>query len=112
MTDEADEHADHVATYRIVSDAMAETASKARLFTFVVHAADDRWPDPGPRYETKTIDGIVYPVHVTWPPPIRIPITSGEAVVKLRALKQHFSQWALDGPYLGAFVKSEEVFWG
>jgi hypothetical protein len=77
----------------------------------MVHAADDRWPDPGPIYETKEIDGVVYPRGVLWPPPIRVPILPGQAANKFRALKKHASQWALDHDYLGAFVKTEEVFW-
>jgi hypothetical protein len=77
----------------------------------MVHAGHDRWPDPGPRYETKTIDGVVEPRGVEWPPPIRLPITPEEAVVKFLALTRHASQWALDHDYMGAFVKTEEVFW-
>lgn len=111
VTDGADEHADHSATHRVVVEAMRETGSDARLYTFMVHAGHDRWPDPGPRYETKVIDGVVAPRGVEWPPPIRLPITPEEAEVKRRALMKHASQWRLDHAYLGAFVKSEEVFW-
>jgi LmbE family N-acetylglucosaminyl deacetylase len=111
VTDAADEHADHSATYRVVRDAMQATGSKARLLTYVVHAGHDTWPDPGPHYETKTIEGVTHPRGVSWPPPIRIPLTEYEAEVKRRALTKHASQWALDHAYLGTFVKSEEVFW-
>ena len=111
VTDAADDHADHRATYAVVAEAMRATRSNAQLFTFLVHAAGDRWPDPGPTFETKTIDGTVYPQHIAWPPPIRRPVTGQEAEVKRRALTRHASQWALDHEYLGAFVKSEEVFW-
>lgn len=111
VTAEADEHGDHSATYRVVRDAMQTTGSKARLLTFVVHAGHDTWPDPGPQYETKTINGVVHPRGVSWPPPIRIPITDHEVEVKRQALMKHASQWALDHAYLGTFVKSEEVFW-
>lgn len=112
VTDRADEHGDHSATYHFVASAMKATGSAARLLTFVVHAGGDHWPDPGPVYETKVVDGKVAPAGVSWPPPIRIPITPEQAEVKLRALKCHASQWTLDHEYLGAFVKSEEVFWG
>ena len=107
----ADEHPDHQATFSLVEAAVRETATTARLLTFMVHAGGDGWPDPGPRYETKTVDGVVQPWGVSWPPPVRIPITEREAGVKLRALMLNASQWALDHAYLGAFVKSEEVFW-
>lgn len=110
-TNGADEHADHVATFQTVSEAMKKTGSKARLLTFVVHAGHDRWPDPGPRYEPKEIDGVVYPRGVSWPPPVRRSILPGQAANKFRALKRNESQWALDHDYLGSFVKSEEVFW-
>jgi LmbE family N-acetylglucosaminyl deacetylase len=111
VTDAADEHGDHSATHQAVTKAMKTAGSTARLFTFMVHAAYDRWPDPGPRFETKTIDGVVYPRGVKWPPPVRVPLLPGHAANKFRALKKNESQWALDHDYLGAFVKSEEVFW-
>jgi LmbE family N-acetylglucosaminyl deacetylase len=110
-THPADEHADHRATYRAVAEAMSRVGSKARLLTFLVHAGGDRWPDPNPVYETKEIDGVVYPKGVAWPPPIRTPITPQEAEAKRHALKKHASQWQLDGEYLQTFVKTEEVFW-
>ncbi len=112
VTDGADEHPDHRATHRVVIEAIEKTGLRPRLFTFMVHAADDRWPDPGPRFETKTIDGVVYPRGVSWPPPVRLRILPGQAANKFRALKKNESQWALDHDYLGSFVKSEEVFWG
>lgn len=111
VTDAADEHGDHSATHQIVTEAIKRTGSTARVFTFMVHAAHDRWPDPGPLFETKTIDGVVYPRGVKWPPPIRVPLLPGHAANKFRALKKNESQWALDHDYLGSFVKSEEVFW-
>ena len=111
VTDAADEHGDHVATHQVVVEAMKKTRSTARLFTFMVHAAGDRWPEPGPVFETKTIDGVVYPRGVKWPPPVRVALLPGQAANKFRALKKNESQWALDHDYLGAFVKSEEVFW-
>src|SRR5262249_54042395 len=111
VTSAADEHGDHRATYRVVVEAMKETGSEARLYAFLVHAGRDQWPDPGPRYETKVIDAVEYPQGIEWPPPIRLPITPEEAEVKRQALMKHASQWALDHTYLGAFVKTEEVFW-
>lgn len=111
VTDAADEHGDHSASHEIVAAAMRESGSRSELFTFMVHTARDRWPDPGPCYETKTLDGVVYPAGVPWPPPVRVPITAEQQAAKRRALEKHASQWILDHAYLGAFVKSEEVFW-
>jgi LmbE family N-acetylglucosaminyl deacetylase len=112
VTDAADEHSDHSATYQFVTEAMKATGSDARLLTYLVHAGGDHWPDPGPRYETKVIHGVVNPQRIVWPPPIRIPLAPELAAVKLRALQAHATQWKLDHEYLGAFVKAEEVFWG
>jgi LmbE family N-acetylglucosaminyl deacetylase len=111
VTDFADDHSDHRATCAVVAETMRASRSNAQLFTFLVHAAGDRWPDLGPTFERKTIDGTVYPQFIAWPPPIRRPLTGVEADLKRRALMRHASQWALDLEYLGAFVKSEEVFW-
>ena len=102
----ADEHADHAATYRIVSAAIDELDASPQLFIYMVHSDGDRWPPPGPRFERGGLDR-----SVPWPPPVRISLTAAEQDAKRRALKEHRSQWALDHDYLGRFVKSEEVFW-
>jgi LmbE family N-acetylglucosaminyl deacetylase len=111
VTDGADEHADHRVTYRLVKEAVAATDFSGQLFTFIVHSGDLTWPSAGALFETRTIDGTTYPAGVKWPPPIRMPLTAAERETKLRALKCHASQWAIDADYLGRFVKSEEIFW-
>jgi LmbE family N-acetylglucosaminyl deacetylase len=101
-----DEHADHRATYRLVEAAMREVEPKPRLLTYMVHSGKDTWPPAGPRFERGSLD-----VQAPWPPPIRVRLTPEQSATKLRALKAHATQWALDHDYLGRFVKEEEVFW-
>jgi LmbE family N-acetylglucosaminyl deacetylase len=111
VTDGADEHADHRVTYDLVREAAAATGFSGQLLTFIVHSGDLAWPGAGALFETRTSNRITYPTGVSWPPPIRVSLTGAERETKLRALKCHASQWAVDGEYLGRFVKSEEIFW-
>ena len=117
VTDPADQHRDHVATYNFVHDALVAASLQATLLTFLVHNGPG-WPRPtGPtpvsQFESLSVDGIVYPIGVTWPPPVRVPLDPGQAARKLAALDTVFSQIASqkDRLYLESFVKSEEVFW-
>src|ERR1700694_1036879 len=117
VTDPADQHRDHVATYNFVGDAMVALGLQNPLLTFVVHNGPG-WPRPiGPtpnsQFESHTIDGTTYPIGVSWPPPIRLPLVEGQSARKLAALDTIFSQIAAqkDRLYLESFVKSEEVFW-
>jgi LmbE family N-acetylglucosaminyl deacetylase len=117
VTDPADQHRDHVATYTFVRDAMVALGLQNPLLTFIVHNGPG-WPRPiGPTpnspFESHTIDGTTYPIGISWPPPIRLPLTEGQSARKLAALDTIFSQIAApkDRLYLESFVKSEEVFW-
>jgi LmbE family N-acetylglucosaminyl deacetylase len=117
VTDPADKHRDHVATYSFVRDAMVALGLQSPLLTFVVHNGPG-WPRPiGPTpnspFESHTIDGTTYPIGVSWPPPIRVPLAEGQSARKLAALDTIFSQIAAqkDRLYLESFVKAEEVFW-
>ncbi|SRR5713226_5380129 len=117
VTDPADQHPDHHATYDLVRDAIAAIGFRGELLTFVVHSGPG-WPWPiGPTpnlpFDSRTIGHTTYPIGVQWPPPIRIPLTATESTLKLRALDANRSE--LDSPidrlFLESFVKSEEVFW-
>ena len=117
MTDRADMHPDHRATYDLVHDAIAATGLAVQLRTFVVHGGlNQQWPwpvgaTPGSPYESHTHGDVTYPEGVSWPPPVRVPLTAAQSSAKLDALEAHGSQWAIDREYLGSFVKSEEIFW-
>lgn len=117
VTDPADQHHDHVATYNFVHEAMVAASFDEALLTFLVHSGPG-WPRPaGPTpdspFESFSADGTFYPIGVTWPPPIRVPLDPGQSARKLAALDTVFSQIASrkDRLYLESFVKSEEVFW-
>ena len=117
VTDPADTHPDHVATFNLVSDAVSEIGYQGGLLTFVVHSGPNEcWPWPqGPTphssFDQHAVDGTTYPMEVRWPPPIRVPLNPAECAVKIQAIAAHASQCAIDGDYLESFVKSEEVFW-
>lgn len=115
VSDGADEHPDHRATYDLVRDAVAATGYTGELLTYLVHGGQEwPWPEgptPGLPFEVHTTRGDGHPAGVAWPPSLRVPITAGENAVKLRAISAHLSQWEVDGPYLESFVKSEEIFW-
>jgi LmbE family N-acetylglucosaminyl deacetylase len=119
VTDGADEHPDHSATFDLVRDAAMAIGDRGALRTYLVHSGPGlEWPWPvGPTpqtaFESHTVGGATYPLGVTWPPPVRVPVTSAQSALKLRALAAHVSQWdlPLDRVFLESFVKSEEVFW-
>jgi LmbE family N-acetylglucosaminyl deacetylase len=117
VTDSADQHPDHQATYDLVRDAVAAVGFRGILLTFVVHSGPG-WPwPPGPTpdspFDSRTIDGTTYPLGVPWPPSIRVPLTAAQSGRKLEALEANHSQMEspIDRLYLESFVKSEEVFW-
>jgi LmbE family N-acetylglucosaminyl deacetylase len=117
VTDPADTHPDHVATFELVSEAAVKIGHTRDLLTFVVHSGPGTcwpWPQgatPHDAFDHHKIDGITYPIGAGWPPPVRVPLTAAECQRKLRALNAHASQYAVDRIYLESFVKSEEVFW-
>jgi len=115
VTDQADLHPDHRATFNLVRDAIAGTGSTAQLLMYDVHGGQC-WPwPPGPTpfeaLESHMVDGSTFPIGVQWPPPISVTLTEHESTLKLRAMAAHRSQWNVDRAYLESFVKSDEVFW-
>jgi LmbE family N-acetylglucosaminyl deacetylase len=117
VTDAADMHPDHHATYNLVRDAIAAIGFRGEILTFVVHSGPG-WPWPlGPTpdvpFASRTIGVTTYPIGVPWPPPIRIPLSATESGLKLQALDANRSELAsaIDRLFLESFVKSEEVFW-
>jgi len=115
VSDRADQHPDHRATFNLVRDAAAAIGSSVRLITYDVHGGA-YWPWPaGPTplqpLESHLAAGVSYPIDMQWPPPIRVPLTQQESALKLRAIMAHHSQWSIDRAYLESFIKSDEVFW-
>ena len=115
VTDQADQHADHRATFNLVRDAIPAAGSTAQLLTYDVHGGQ-YWPwPPGPTpfepLAAHVVEGITYPIGRHWPPPISVTLTEHESTLKLRAMAAHRSQWNVDRAYLESFVKSDEVFW-
>ena len=111
VTDRADEHPDHRITYQLVREAVTTSRYSGELSTFMIHSGGVEWPGHGPLYEKETVGGRTYPAGVSWPPPIRIPLTAREQQVKSAAMKAHASQWLVNPDYLSRFLKSEEIFW-
>lgn len=117
VTDSADQHPDHKATYDLVSDAIAAIRFRGTFLTFVVHSGPGwPWPQgatPDSPFEARTIDGTTYPVGVAWPPPVRVPLTAAQSALKRQALEANHSQMEspIERQFLESFVKSEEVFW-
>jgi LmbE family N-acetylglucosaminyl deacetylase len=117
VTDPADTHLDHSATFELVAAATAAIEYAGDLLTFVAHSGPNEcwpWPNgaaPHSGFEQHEVEGITYPIGARWPPPVRATLTASECAVKLQAIRAHASQCAVDGEYLESFVKSEEVFW-
>ena len=112
VTHELDKHPDHRVSAELVSAAIADARFTGPLFMFVVHGGGHKnWPGFGPVFEARTVDGVSYPIGVSWPPPIRVPMTEDQVATKLRAMQAHASQWVTDDEFMGRFVKSEEIFW-
>lgn len=114
VTDRADQHPDHSASYHLVHDAIAALGYKATLLTFVVHSGcwpSPRGPTPDFRFQPCSVGRVAYPIGVPWPPPLRVRLSAYQAALKLKALTAYHSQWAILQPFLSSFTKSEEIFW-
>jgi LmbE family N-acetylglucosaminyl deacetylase len=117
VTDQADTHADHQATFNVVTEAAANVGYSGERLTMVIHSGSvESWPWPGGAtassgYEPHAVDGTTYPMGVSWPPPVRVPLTAAQCAVKLKAIAAHASQCTVDRDYLESFVKAEELFW-
>src|SRR4029077_115360 len=119
VTDCADQHPDHSATYDLVRDAANATGFAGALRTYLVHSGPGlEWPwpigvTPQTAFASHVVGDARYPLGMPWPPPVRVPITSAQSAVKLQALAAHKSQWdlPLERAFLESFIKSEEIFW-
>lgn len=117
VTDQADTHPDHRATFNVVTEAAANAGYSGERLTMVVHSGSaERWPWPSGAtssagFEPHEVDGTTFPMGVRWPAPVRVPLTAAQCAVKMRAIAAHASQCAVDREYLESFVKAEELFW-
>lgn len=123
VTNKADRHRDHQASFRFVRDAVKEAGYRGGVETYLIHGGPE-WPwPPGitPRspFEAHPVKGERIPLGVPWPPPVRVALSPEESRLKLAAIRAHATHLenAPEGPlarerdYLESFVKSEEVFW-
>ncbi len=123
VTDEADLHIDHSASFRFVRDAVKDAGYQGEFYTYTNHGGPEwPWPaavTPDQPFAAHTVKGQAIPVGLPWPPTLRVPLTREQADLKLRAIKAHSSHLAettdptmiIERDYLESFVKSEEVFW-
>ncbi len=123
VTDEADSHKDHRATFWIVRDAVKSSGYKGAFYTYVVHSGEEwPWPrgiTPERPFEVHQSKGQQVPAGVVWPPTHRVPLTPEQAALKRKAIAAHILPEAEDPKdrqpgereYLESFVKSEEIFW-
>jgi LmbE family N-acetylglucosaminyl deacetylase len=116
VTDGADHHADHHATFELVRDAAVAAEYREEFFTYLVHLKGREWPwpakaDPKAPFESHVVDGMTVPIGVAWPPDERRPMTIEESAVKLKAIRAYTLELQFNRDYLESFVKSEEIFW-
>ena len=119
VTDSADLHPDHRATFRFVVEALNSLASKPAIHTYLVHSGTaHQWPgstDSSHRglFSQQIDHSVTYPLAVSWPPPVRIPLSNEESAKKLSAIHCYYSQMALptEKEYLESFARGEEIFW-
>jgi LmbE family N-acetylglucosaminyl deacetylase len=123
VTDAADSHADHSASFRFVQEAAKEVNYRGEFYTYLNHGGEEwPWPKgitPERPFAAHKVKGRTIPLGVVWPPPRRVPLTREQAELKLRAIRAHSSHLAgatdpgmiEERAYLESFVKAEEVFW-
>jgi len=118
VTNEVDTHPDHRAAFWFVRDAVKASGYHGELYTYVIHAGSPRsWPlplgaTPQKPFEPPALaNGRGFFEGLLWPPPIRVPLTVKQAIMKLKAIRSHQSQVQLIHLHLESFVKSEEIFW-
>lgn len=123
VSGEADQHPDHRSAFLITREAAALAAHPRPLETYLIHGGPEwPWPlgdTPGSPLERHVVDGREIPIGVSWPPPIRVALSSDEIARKREAILAHASHlrgatepdFLKKREYLLSFVKSEEVFW-
>lgn len=108
-----DQHPDHCATYRFVSDALYtlqqyDAALRPSLLTFLVHFGN-WWPMFG---KESTASQLHLPQHfpeaeATWR---SLSLSAAEMQTKRQALSQYHSQMLVMRQYLLSFVRTNELF--
>ncbi|MNQ91120.1 glucosamine-6-phosphate deaminase-like protein [compost metagenome] len=117
VTDAADTHPDHAASHAFVMEAASQLGYTGMIYTYLIHSgSESQWPwprgiTPELPFEAHMEDGHRVPLHVPWPPPIRRPMTLGQAYCKWQALLAYRSQIPVEPEFLQSFIKSEEIFW-
>ncbi|OCT15962.1 hypothetical protein A8709_10095 [Paenibacillus pectinilyticus] len=117
VTDAADTHLDHAAAHAFVMEAVTQLHYQGAVYTYLIHSGvETQWPwprgiTPEQPFEAHWADGHRIPMHVSWPPPIRRPLSMGQAYCKWQAMLAYRSQIAVEPEFLQSFIKCEEIFW-
>ena len=101
-----DQHPDHSTTGEFVRRALGVRSQLPRLHRYIIHAGS-QWPAPRSLQMQMRLDP---------PPPLRdlpwqrFELTAEEQKAKLAALRWHGTQWEVMAPYMGSFVRTNELF--
>jgi LmbE family N-acetylglucosaminyl deacetylase len=102
----ADQHPDHATTGEFVRRALETRSQLPRLHRYVIHAGS-QWPAPRSLQMQMGLDPPPALRALPWQ---RFELTADEQKGKLAALRWHGTQWEVMAPYMGSFVRTNELF--
>ena len=102
----ADQHPDHAATGEFTRRALLARGELPMLHRYVIHAGS-QWPAPRALRSELPLDPPPALAGLVWQ---SLALTEAERTAKLAALRWHGTQWEVMAPYMGSFVRANELF--
>jgi LmbE family N-acetylglucosaminyl deacetylase len=101
-----DRHPDHNASGALAVELLRASASKARIYYWIVHAGHE-WPAPRGLHRERPLLPPKIARDLSWQ---RLPLSDAQVAGKLAALNEHHTQLRVMSRFLDAFVRNDEIF--
>ncbi len=101
-----DRHTDHSASGALAVELLRASASKARVYYWIVHGGHE-WPAPRGLHRERPLLPPKFARELAWQ---RLPLSDAQVAGKLAALNEHRTQLRVMRRFLDAFVRNDEIF--